>query len=266
MEEHDRNYEIAHFLHIWEWCSRSFHVKWKRKPKYRNSCLVGIAYAIKEGIPVPGLRLTDLFKTHQTLPDPLLNETAVLVFWEANPSSLLDMSLGSFTKGSPLLKRLDHIRLARQDNPVLDEIAKKMRSREERFGDDWYFEGHHPEREYVLLKKQMAPLCDQIRDLLVEEFAAVGRLARRVLALGPWRGEVPPSWCVRKTPESLLNRATRLKLWQAAQEVLAKGLEEEEQLETLCEVLYRKLILAWRDEIHALCLDFLLHPNSTPET
>jgi hypothetical protein len=86
-----------------------------------------------------------------------------------------------------------------------------MRHREKHFGDDWYTEGHHPERELRLLKKEMWPLCELLRDFLVKEFATIEKLAQEVLARGWQFGEIPVSWLARKTPETLLNRATRLK-------------------------------------------------------
>jgi hypothetical protein len=134
----------------------------------------------------------------------------------------------------------------------LDKIVKTMQSREERFGFDWLFEGHHPESEFVRLQKEMAPLCAEIKDLIVRNHATVEALAQEVLAQGPGqRGKLPASLFVRKTPESLLNRATRLKLWQAAQEVLAQDLEEEERLEALCNVFYRKITPAVAATIEA---------------
>jgi hypothetical protein len=56
---------------------------------------------------------------------------------------------------------------------------------------------------------------------------------------------------VRKTPESLLNRANRLRLWQAAQEVLARDLGEEERLESLSTVLTQKITPTLRKSIEA---------------
>jgi hypothetical protein len=242
MEESYRNHEIGHLLGIWEWCSGTLHEKWKRQRRHRNSCLMGIAYAINEGIFAPDVSAFELPQMYKTLPSPLLNEATVLAFWEAHPVSLLEMCLGSFTKGSPLAGKLNRLRLTRKDNLVLDKIAKKMRSREERFGCDWILKGHHPESEYVVLKKKTAPICAEIRDLIVREHAIVETLAQEVLAQGGWqRGKLPATSFVRKTPEALLNRANRLKLWLAAQEVLSQGLEEVERLEALCDVLYRKI-------------------------
>ena len=56
---------------------------------------------------------------------------------------------------------------------------------------------------------------------------------------------------MRKTPESLLNRANRLRLWQAAQEVLALDLGEEERLESLSTVLTQKIAPTLRKSIEA---------------
>jgi hypothetical protein len=252
MEEHYRNQEISNLLNIWEWCSRTLHVKWKRKRKLRNSCLMGIAYAVNEGMFARDISGFTLPQVYKTLPVPLLNEATVLEFWDGHPTALLEMSLGTFTKGPSLAAQLDRLRLTRQDNPALDKIVKKMRSRQERFGSDWLFQGHHPESEFARLQKEMAPLCIEIRDLIVKKHATVEALAQEVLAQGPWqRGKLPASLFVRKTPESLLNRATRLKLWQAAQEVLSQDLAEEEQLEALCDVLYRKITPSVKAAIEA---------------
>ena len=58
---------------------------------------------------------------------------------------------------------------------------------------------------------------------------------------------------MRKTPESLLDRANRLRLWQAAsQEVLARDLGEEERLESLSTVLTQKITYTLRKSIEAL--------------
>ena len=56
---------------------------------------------------------------------------------------------------------------------------------------------------------------------------------------------------MRKTPEKLLNRATRLKLWQAAQDILDRKLEHREKLEALCHALYRKITPSTRAAIEA---------------
>jgi hypothetical protein len=252
MEEHFRNQEISHLLNIWDWCSRPLHVKWKRKRKLRNDCLMGIAYAVSEGMFAPDINGFTLPQVYKTLPVPLLNEATVLEFWDAHPTALLEMSLGTFTKGPSLAAQLERLRLTRQNNPALDKIVKTMHSREERFGFDWLFEGHHPESEFARLQEEMAPLCAEIKDLIVRNHATVEAIAQEVLAQGPWqRGKLPASLFVRKTPESLLNRATRLKLWQAAQEVLSQDLEEEERLEALCNVFYRKITPAVKAAIEA---------------
>jgi hypothetical protein len=239
MEESCRNQEIADLLDIWEWCSSVLHVKWQRRPKSRNSCLMGLAYAVTEPNFISPFKFSKIYKK---LPHPLLTRKKVLTFWEVQPVPLLELSLGSFTKSSRLRVGLDQIRLAKQHNPALDQIAKKMRAREKRFGSEWYFQGHHPEDEFVALKTRIGPLCTKIRAFIAEKHATIECLAHEVLAQGPWQfGELPAISFVRKTPESLLNRANRLKLWQAAQEVQSRDLEEEESLEALCAALYRKI-------------------------
>jgi hypothetical protein len=239
MEESRRNHEIRNLLDIWEWCSRTLRVKWKRKRRYRNNCLIGLAGAVNESH--VGLEVSpyELPLVYETLAAPLFDGAGLLAFWETFPTSLLEMCLGCFTKESPLAERLDRVRLTRQDNPVLDKLFKKMSKREERFGYDWLVKGHHPETEFVQLKREMAPLCAPLKKLILGECAAVQALARELLAQGPWQmGNLPASSFVRKTPESLLNRAVRLKLWLVAQEILSQGLEGREELEALCNGLY----------------------------
>lgn len=224
---------------MWEWCSRTLRVKWKRKRRYRNNCLIGLAGAVNESH--HGLEISpyELPLVYETLPGPLFDDAGLLSFWETFPISLLEMCLGCFTKGSPLAKRLDQIRLTRQDNAILDKLFKTMNKREERFGFDWIVKGHHPENEFAQLKKEMAPLFTALKKLIFGECASVEALAQELLAQGPWQmGSIPASVFVRKTPESLLNRAVRLKLWLVAQEILSQGLEGRDELEALCNGLY----------------------------
>jgi hypothetical protein len=248
-ERYDRNVEIDDLLEIWEWCSRRLHVKWQRKPKLRNGCFIGLACALSnDEDDFPPMQL---LKTYRSLPRPLLDKEKVTVFWETRPMSLLELCLGAYTKASFLTRRLNHLRSEYQDNPTLDDLAKKMRCREKRFGDDWFTDGHHPEREYRLLKKEMKPLYACLEETLTHEPVAVSKLALEVLAKGWQFGEIPASCRVRKTPEKLLNRANRLKLWQAARTVLAGDLEEEEMLSALCNTLHRKITSATKTAIEA---------------
>jgi hypothetical protein len=248
-ERYDRNVEIDDLLEIWEWCSRRLHVKWQRRPKLRNGCFIGLACALSndEGDFPP----MQLLKTYRSLPRPLLDEEKVTVFWETRPMSLLELCLGAYTKASPLTKRLNHLRSEYQNNPPLDGLAKKMRCREKRFGEDWFTDGHHPEREYRLLRKEIKRLYASLEEMLTHEPVAVSKLALDVLAKGWQFGEIPASCRVRKTPEKLLNRANRLKLWQAARSVLAGDLEEEELLSALCNTLHRKITSATKTAIEA---------------
>ena len=214
-------------------------MKWQRKRKSRNSCLIAIAFAISEPNPISPFKLA---KSYKSLPRPLLNRAKVLTFWTVQPVPLLELCLSSFTKDSPLKAELERIRMAYQANIALDKLAKKMRAREKRFGSDWYFQGHHPEDEFAALKEELTPLRAKIRGLVGKEHAAIDRLALEVLEQGGWQfGELPATSFVRKTPESLLNRANRLKLWQEAQAVLAHDLDDEERLEMLCGALNRKI-------------------------
>ena len=239
MDQSSRNQEIADLLDIWEWCSSVLHVKWQRKRKSRNSFLMGLAYAVTEPNFISPFKFSKIYKK---LPHPLLTRKKVLTFWEVQPVPLLELCLGSFTKVSPLRAGLDQIRLAQQHNPALDQIAKKMRAREKRFGPEWYFQGHHPENEFAALKKGISSLCTKIGSFIFGKYAVVESLSLEVLAQGPWQfGELPATSFVRKTPEALLNRTTRLKLWEAAQKVLAQDLDEEESLEALCAAIDRKI-------------------------
>jgi hypothetical protein len=239
MDLESRNQEIRNLLDLWQWCSRTLHVQWERKRKYRNRCLFGLASAVNESQFGANVSPYQLPLVYRDLAEPLFNDLGLLAFWEEYPTSLLDMCLGCFTKGSPLIDRLNRLRLKRQDNPVLDKLFKKMRGREERYGWDWSVEGHHPKTEYVQLKKEMAPLCDALKKVIVEDCTAVEILGREVLSQGPWQlGSLPASSFVRKTPESLLNRATRLKLWLVTQDILSKNLKDEARLQALCSGLY----------------------------
>lgn len=253
-EEYQRNLEIDDLLETWEWCSRRLHVKWRRKERLRNGCFIGITCALSGQTAISAralLKAMELPKRYQALPKPLLNQKRVLIFWKVKPVPLLELCLGTYTKSSPLTKPLNRIRLMYQNNPTLDDLTKIMRFREKRFGCEWYTEGHHPEREFRSLKKEMRPLCEQLRDLIVKEHAIVERLGLEALAQGWQFREIPASWRVRKTPEKLLNRATRLKLWQAGQEVFSRELDDEEKLEALCQVLYRKVTPSIKAAIEA---------------
>jgi len=165
--------------------------------------------------------------------------------------SLLELCLGAYTKASPLNRPLNRLRPAFHHNPTLDDLAKKMRCREKRFGDDWWTEGHHPQREVRLLKKEMKSVCDKLRDSIADEPGAVSRLALDVLAKGWQFGEIPASCRVRKTPEKLLNRATRLKLWEAGQEIFARDLDEDKMIRALWDELHRKITPAVKASVEA---------------
>ena len=249
-ETYHRNVEVDDLLQIWEWCSRHLRIKWQHRPKLGNGCFIGLACALSDSED-DSIAPFDLIKGYKSLPRPLLDRDQVIAFWDARPVSLLELCLGSYTKTSPLTKSLNRVRPAFQDNPRLDELSKKMRCREKQFGDDWHTEGHHPDREVRLLKKEMKPLCERLRDLIADQPDVVGKLSLEVLAKGWHFGEIPASWRVRRTPEKLLNRTTRLKLWQAAQDVLSRRLGEEAKLDALCQALYRKITPSTKAAIEA---------------
>jgi hypothetical protein len=249
MEDHRRNQEIAELLTIWEWCSKTLHVRWRRKRRSRNGCLMALAFAITEPTPISP---SNLAKTYKRLPRPLLSRKKVLTFWKVQPVPLLELCLGCFTNGSPLKAELERIRSGKQDNIPLDKIAKKMSARERRFGSDWYFQGHHPANDYLILKKEMRPLYASIRDYVAKEHSAIDGLALEVLAQGGWQfGELPAASFVRRTPESLLNRSNRLKLWEEAQVILSRSLEDDERLDMLSRALNQKISLSVRAAIEA---------------
>jgi hypothetical protein len=249
MEECNRNQEISELLSIWEWCSKTLHAKWQRKRRNRNSCLMALAYAISEPDFISPFKLTKIYKS---LPRPLLPREKVLTLWTVQPVSLLELCLGCFTKNSSLRSGLDRIRMDHQNNVVLNKLAKKMRAREKRFGDGWYFEGHHPEEDFSSLKDAMAPLQAKLRQFVARSHRAIDGLAAEVLAQGGWQfGELPATSFVRRTPESLLNRSTRLKLWLAAHDVVSRELEEDERIEMICSVLAQKITPSLKASIEA---------------
>jgi hypothetical protein len=246
-----RNVEVDEILEIWDWCSRRRHVKWQRKPKLRNGCYIGLACALSDS---EGRSITPvkLLKTYRTLPQPLLRKDQVEVFWQTRPLDLLELCLGSYsTRASPLLRPLNRVRSTYQNNATLDELAKKMRCRQERFRGEWFTEGHHPDREVRSLKKEIAPLCDELAFHITSEAPTVSRLSLDVLAKGWQFGEIPACSRVRTTPEKLLNKTSRLKLWQAAQQILSRDLEEEDMLKALWDLLHRKIDPALKAAIEA---------------
>jgi hypothetical protein len=138
-----------------------------------------------------------------------------------------------------------------RDNPPLDDLVKKMRGRQKRFGSEWFTEGHHPSDEVRCLKKEMRPFRKQIEDFILRKRPAIELLVEEVLTKGWQLRELPASWFVRKTPEKFLNRSIRLKLWQAAQAVLERDLPDEEALAALCQALRCKITPSVKAAIEA---------------
>jgi hypothetical protein len=210
---------------------------------------MGMAFALSGKTFISPMKLPT---TSKTLPVPLLDKTALLRFWKAQPVTLLDLCLGVFTKDSALKDRLDQIRLKHLNNPRLDEVARKMRARENRFQGDWPSDGHHPLAEASILEGGTAPILADLEAVIIREAVAIDKLAREVLAQGPWTfGELPETALVRKTPENLLNRTTRLRLWRAAQDVRIQPLDEEAALEALSNVLHEKITPAIKAAIES---------------
>jgi hypothetical protein len=247
-ERYDRNVEVDQLLEIWEWCSRRLHARWQRRRRLRNPCFIALAVALSDDVRLPPMQL---LRKYISLPRPLLDAEKVRTFWEVQPDALLNLGVGLFTKGSPLTEALGRLRTVHQHNPVLDELAKKMRCREKQFGSEWYEEGHHPTSQVRSLKREMKPLLKALQNAFTQDPAAVEKLALEILPKGWQFGELPASCLVRKTPEKLLNRANRLKLWQAAQAVLAQDLPEEKMLSLLCDSLYRKITQSVKAAIEA---------------
>jgi len=252
--EHQRNLKIDDLLDLWEWCSRRLHVKWQRKPRLRNGVFIGLTHALLGQDSISGptlLRSMELPKRHRNLARPLLNQKRLRIIWKLKPGSLLELCVGCFTKTSPLTKPLNRLRLTYQNNSILDDLAKKMRGREKRFGADWFTEGHHPTGDVRLLKKEMRALGKELADFMLKERAAIEMLIEEVLAQGWQFREIPAAWLVRRTPENLLNRSIRLKLWQAAQDVLSRNLPDEEALNALCQTLRHKITPSVKSAIEA---------------
>ena len=111
------------------------------------------------------------------MPFPIFNETGLLAFWRVTPSRVLEIGLGCFTKESPLKKPLNRLRLTYQDNNKLDQLYKKMTSREERYGPDWPVEGHHPESEVIQLRKEITPVYKAVERLVLKEHRIMEALA-----------------------------------------------------------------------------------------
>ena len=252
-DESNRNEEIRQLLELWMWCSRSLHVKWERIHKHRNTCLMGLHFAVNESRSGKTIGFSKLCRAYQSLPVPMFNEEGLTDLCEIIPTVALHIATGCFTKGSPLTEQLDELRQKHGANRSLDALFKKMSSREERFGPNWDEDGHHPESEFAQLEKEIAPLCDDFKRLILREIKTMDMLARKIFADGGWQmpKEIPATWRVRKTPESLLNRATRLKLWQVAHEISLQNLDQKAELEALIDGFYRAITPAVKAVIEA---------------
>ena len=249
MHESFRNHEISNLLDFWEWCSRTLHVKWQRKRVNRNRCLMAMAFALSKDGFVSPITLPESYKTR---PVPLFDKGALSRFRAAQPVTLLELCLGVFTKDSPLKARLNQTRLTHENNPALDAVWKKMRAREEQFTGDWQSEGRHLKADVSILERGTSPILAEVGAIIVKELLTVDELAREVLAQGRWKpGELPACSQVRKTPENLLNRTTRVKLWRAARDVRVQPLDDEAAMEKLSEVLHRKITPAIKTMIES---------------
>ena len=250
MDDCHRNQEIAELLTLWEWCSAKLQVKWRRRQKGRNNFLMALAYVVSQPNPISPF---EFVKVYQRLPRPLLDQKKVRAFWDVQPNPLLEACLGSFGVETSLKAGLDDIRSRFLVNPTLDKIAKTMRAREKRFGPDWLIQGHHPEQEFVALKKKTTALRSALRIYFVKNHRVIDKLALGILSHGGWQfGELPASSRVRQTPATLLNEVTRLKLWDTAHEILEQYAgDRDAALEKLCSTLYRKITPSIRSSIES---------------
>ena len=250
MDDSHRTQEIAELLALWEWCSAKLHAKWLRRRKSRNSFLMALAYSASQPDAISPF---EFVKVYPRLPRPLLDQKKVRVFWNIQPVALLAACLGSFSAKNSLQTDLNDIRSRFMTNPALDEIAKILRAREKRLGPDWQIQGRHPDREFVALKKGTTALRSALRAYLVKNHRAIDKLALEILSHGGWQlGELPTSSLVRRTPPTLLNKVTRLKLWDAAHEVLDQyeG-DSDAALEKICFTLYRNITPSIRSAIES---------------
>jgi hypothetical protein len=79
----------------------------------------------------------------------------------------------------------------------------------------------------------------------------VDALAREILHQGWQAGQLPVSALIRRTPEALLNRVNRFKLWLAAQEAIDHGLDEIEPIQILSGHFDRIMTAALREGIES---------------
>ena len=128
-----------------------------------------------------------------------------------------------------------------------------MRAREKSFGPDWPIQGHHPEQEFVALKKETTAVRSALRAYLIKNHRIIDKLALEILSHGGWQfGELPAFSRVRRTPPSVLNEVTRLKLWDATHDILEQYAgDRDAALEKLCSTLYRKITPSIRSSIES---------------
>jgi hypothetical protein len=250
MDDCQRNQKIAELLFLWEWCSQKLHAKWRRRRKSRNGFLMALAFVVSQPKPISPF---EFIRIYQCFPRPLLDQKKIRAFWDVQPIPLLDASLGSFNAEDSVKAGLNDIRSRFLDNPALDKIVKTMRAREKRFGPDWPIQGHHPEQDFLALKKGTTALRSALRAYLVKKHREINKLALEILSHGGWQfGELPASSLVRRTPSTLLNKATRLKLWDAAHEVLDQhDGDPDAALDELCATLYRRITPSIRSSIES---------------
>ena len=223
----DRNRLFAETRSVWEWCSVALRYDWASRPKHRNDCLLGIAYGVDRWHSRSGVSMFDIPDTYGKIEGLLFDSTSLSVWWRYQPASLLEMALGCFTTGPSLKESMEAIRAKWEIDPILDAISKITRMRERECGDDWLHKVYHPAANLTRFEDHIAGLRGDLEALFLENGALLDALARNVLAQGWQHGHLPASCMVRKTPDGLINKTTRFKLWLFTQEALDQGMEGE---------------------------------------
>jgi len=234
---------------IWEWCSDKLHPIWVTRKKYRNDCLLGIAYGIERWTPQSGVSIFDLPQVFGAIDGPLFDADDLVAWWDCYPACLLEMCQGIFTKGACLSTQLETVRKEEGVNPTLDEIAEKMHEKESQRRDAWDSKGIHPTSDIHLFQRNMTVLKKRLETLIVDEHRVVEALAREILELGCQADQLPALASIRRTPENLVDKVNRFKLWLAAQEAIDHGLNEAALMQILSGHFDRIMTPAFREKI-----------------
>lgn len=223
----DRNRLFAETRSVWEWCSAALRSGWLSHARHRNDCLLGIAYGVDRWHARAGISMYDIPDIYGKIEGLLLDRTGLSVWWRYQPASLLEMALGSFTPGLSLAEEMETIRAKWEIDPVLDAIAKITLQREKACGEDWRHKAYHPVANLTRFERHIEGLRNELEALFLKNEALLNTMARNILAQGWEKGYLPAACTVRKTPEGLINKAARFKLWLFTQEALDQGMEGE---------------------------------------